>query len=305
MRLKVLFLFLIPYTVTMAQEIKINSVEISMRDLAASVNPRYDNNEKPGGLIKVQFPHEGATFESSMILGDITFKEGEYWVYLASGTKRLTVKYPKCLPVTVEFGDYGISSIESKTTYVIQVILLQEKTSKFKPKTIYLEPKVRIGQMMSVGASLGGYYRHFNAELNYLFGLTNSEEVYWNTSEGGEPFSYTYKPSYFGGKIGYAFYIGKPFRITPQIGLGSVQISGTEKQTSSNQVVASKGYALNASISARVDYLILPWLGVGISPQYSFALKKSDLYNRVSEVSSKVKGFANGFNVDVNLFITF
>ena len=304
MRLKLLFLFLISYAAIMAQEIKIKKAEIMTRDLAASINPRYDNNEKAGGLIKVQLPHEGATFESSMILGDIIYKEGEYWVYLATGAKRLVVKYPKCLPVTVEFDNYGFSSIAPKTTYVIQVLLLQEKISKFKQKTIYFEPKVRMGQMMSVGASLGGYFRHLNAELVYLFGFTNSEEVYWNTTEGGEPYSYTYKPSYFGGKIGYAFYIAKPFRITPQVGFGSVQISGTEKQTSSNQVVASKGYALNTSLSARFDCLILPWLGVGIAPQYSFALKKSDLYNRVSEVSSKVKGFANGFNVDVNLFVT-
>jgi hypothetical protein len=162
--------------------------------------------------------------------------------------------------------------------------------------------------MTALGASVGGYYNHLNVEVSYMRGLSESEEVFWNSTNNtgaGSPSSYTYKPSFFGGKVGYAFYLGRPFRITPQVGLGVVSLNGTENQKSDNQLDAKNGYALNASASVKIDYLILPWLGVGITPEYSIALSQSDLYERVADVSSKVDGFAKGFNMRLGVYVTF
>ena len=306
---KILILLCCLYaTLGFSQSIKVKGMETAVFDLTASTNPRYDINGKVGALIKVQLPESGATFESSMLLGDVKYNAGEYLVYLASGAKRLTIKFPHCLPLTIEFSDYDITSLETKTTYVLQILVSQEGSSRFKKNSFFVEPKMQIGGLTSFGSSIGGYVGHLNIEASYLMGLTESEEVYWNNTSNpnaGSPSSYTYKPTFIGGKVGYAFYVGKPFRITPQVGMGVVFLNGTEKKAGDTHLDAKNGYAVNASVSVRFDYLILPWLGMGLSPEYSLALSNSDLYKLVSDVSSKVDGFAKGFNAKLGVFINF
>ena len=308
MRVFFIYLFLFVCAYCQAQTLKVVKMEVSSSDILARTLPRYDINGTPGALIKVQLPQKGATFSTPLgVLGDVKDDNGEYFVYVPERSKQLTVKVSNALPVTIMFGDYGIKTVESKTDYVIQIII-EEGVSKFKKKNVYIEPQIQVGGMTAFGISLGGYVNHLNVEASYLMGLAESEEVFWNNtnySEAGNPSSYTYKPSFFGGKVGYAFYLGRPFRITPQIGVGVVSLTGTEKQNGDKALDAKNGYSLNASASVKIDYLILPWLGVGITPEFSFTLSQSNLYERVADVSSKVDGFAKGFNVRLGVYVTF
>ena len=302
----VLILFVCAYC--QGQSLKVVKMDTSSSDILARTLPRYDIDGIPGALIKVQLPQKGATFSTPLgVLGDVKDDNGEYLVYVPEKTKQLTVKISNALPITVVFGDYGIKTVESKTDYVLQIVI-EDGISRFKKKNVYIEPQIQLGGMTAFGISLGGYVNHLNVEASYLMGLTESEEVFWNNTSGvesGNPSSYTYKPSFIGGKVGYAFYLGRPFRVTPQVGVGVVSLNGTEKQESDKALDAKNGYALNASASVKIDYLILPWLGVGITPEYSIALSQSDLYERVADVSSKVDGFAKGFNVRLGVYVTF
>lgn len=290
-----------------AQSLKVVKMEMSS-DILARTLPRYDLNGTPGAIIKVQLPQMGATFSTPLgVIGDVKEDNGEYLVYIPERSKQLTVKVSNALPITIMFSDYGIKATESKTDYLVQIII-EDGVSEFKKKNVYIEPQIQIGGMTAFGISLGGYVNHLNVEASYSMGLTESEEVFWNNTNGvesGNPSSYTYKPSFIGGKVGYAFYLGRPFRITPQVGVGVVSLKGTEKQESDKALDAKNGYALNASASVKIDYLILPWLGVGITPEYSIALSQSDLYERVADVSSKVDRFSKGFNVRLGAYVSF
>lgn len=304
------FVFICVCSYCQGQTLKVVKMDMSASDISARTLARYDINGTPGALIKVQLPRKGATFNTPLgILGDVKDDNGEYWVYVPEKTKQLTVKVSNALPVTVMFGDYGIKMVEGKTNYVIQIII-EDGVSKFKEKNIYFEPVMQIGGMTAFGVSVGGYLNHLNVELSYMMGLTKSEEIFWNstntnTLETGSLSCYTYKPSYFGGKVGYAFYLGRPFRVTPQVGVGVLSISGTESQKSGKSADAKNGYAINASVSLKVDYLILPWLGVGVSPEYSLTLSKSNLFERVADVSSKIDGYPKGFGIKLGVFFTF
>lgn len=308
MRKLFVYLFLFVCAYCQGQSLKVVKMDMSSSDIIARTLPRYDLNGTSGALIKVQLPQKGATFSTPLgVLGDVKDDNGEYLVYVPERSKQLTVKVPNALPITIMFGDYGIKTVESKTDYIIQIII-EDEVSRFKKKNVYIEPQIQLGGMTAFGISLGGYVNHLNVEATYLAGLTESEEVFWNSTNGAESgnlSSYTYKPSFIGGKVGYAFYLGRPFRITPQVGVGVVSLNGTEKQKSDNALDAKSGYALNASASVKIDYLILPWLGVGITPEYSIALSQSDLYERVADVSSKVDGFTKGFNVRLGVYVTF
>lgn len=299
-------LFLV--TAINAQELKVDYFAASQSDITGRTNPRQHEG-KDCAVIKVLLASPKASFEG-LIVGDIAYKNSEYTVYVHPESKRIVVKLEGFLPLEVRFVDYGITEIIGKQSYILKLIIERNDNdiSEFKKKNIYIEPQIQLGSMTAFGTSIGGYVNHLNVEAAYMMGLSESEEVFWNNTnnvDAGSPVSYTYKPSFFGGKVGYAFYIGRPFRITPQVGVGVVSLSGTESQKGDNKLDAKNGYALNASASVKIDYLILPWLGVGISPEYSIVLSQSDLYKRVAAVSSKVDGFAKGFNVRLGVYVTF
>lgn len=300
------FLSFLSSTKVEAQELKVDYFA-SRYDITGYSKPRQYQG-KDCAFVKVLLASPKAIFEG-LIVGDIAYKNSEYYVYMLPESKRLVVKLEGCLPLEVKFEDYGIE-LEGKKGYVLKINIIRNDNdiSEFKKKNIYIEPQIQLGGMTAFGASIGGYVNHLNVEASYMMGLSESEEIFWNSTnnaEAGSPSSYTYKPSFFGGKVGYAFYLGRPFRITPQIGVGVVSLSGTESKKSDNQLDAKNGYSLNASASVKIDYLILPWLGVGVSPEYSLTLSKSDLYERVADVSSKVDGFAKGFNVRIGVYVTF
>lgn len=98
------------------QDIEVKKFEPLEKDQTAALSPRNDINDVTCGLIKVQIEEEGVEFEGN-IIGDVASHSSEYWVYLSKGTKRLNIKHPNYIPVTVVFEDYGITRIESKKTY--------------------------------------------------------------------------------------------------------------------------------------------------------------------------------------------
>lgn len=294
-------------------ELLVKSFLPSVNDLSARTNLRVDGNGRPCALVKVIFAEKNATFEcgnlASMIVGDVSFHTNEYWVYLVAGqggAKHLMVKHPKYPTVDVVFEDYGFKTLEALSTYTL-VVTSPRKLSRFKPKRFYGEVEGHFGMMNSVGTCIGGYFYNVNLELTYHYGFIKSDEIYWIngiSTDGEIPSSYKYTPSYMGARIGYGVNVGERFCITPQIGFGAVSLMGKEYQIGETTPGAHKGFAIDASVGAKVDYLFSKHFGVYVAPEYTFAIKKSDLFERVSSVSSKVRNFGTGFNVRIGIFVT-
>lgn len=135
--MKRILFFLISFYITSniisnAQEINILGLKHLPLDLSASMQPRFDSNNKYCALIKIVLTDENATFEGN-IVGEIDFKTNEYWVYVSPGTKLLKVKIPGYFPRLISFADYGITSLNSKSTYEL---LLLGKNNKFSTPQI-------------------------------------------------------------------------------------------------------------------------------------------------------------------------
>lgn len=103
-------------TIMFSQELTVKSFLEKTNELTASTHLRNDNNDVPCALVKVQLPINGAQFEPSVI-GHVDYKVNEYWVYLPNGAKHLKIKHPNYLTQDVIFENYGISKLQSKTTY--------------------------------------------------------------------------------------------------------------------------------------------------------------------------------------------
>lgn len=296
------------------EELNVKSFLPSVNDLTARTEIRNDNGGEPCALVKVILADKDVSFEcgnlASMIIGDVTFHTNEYWVYLAAGTggaKHLKVKHPNYPTIDVVFSNYGFSTLESQTTYTL-IISKPHKESKFKKMGFYIAPTGHFGMLNAISVTAGGYIKNFNIEAYYLYGLSSSEEIYWiasvNTGENNS-YSYTYNPSMFGANIGYGILLGERFRVTPQIGAGVVSLKGKEKSIGDNNPDAVNGYAVDMSFGVKAEFYIAKHFSIGIVPAYNVAVSKSDLFTKVSDISSKIKNFESGFNAKVMLSINF
>ena len=128
MRLAFFLLTIICVSSISAQDIEVKKFELLEKDQTAALSPRKDINGNVCGLVKVVLNEAGAEFEGS-VMGDVQFTGKEYLVYLPNGTKRLGIKHPDYLPITIVFADYGTKKVASSTTYELKV-----KTNKKKAK---------------------------------------------------------------------------------------------------------------------------------------------------------------------------
>lgn len=98
------------------QSFSVVSLENLPMDLTGSTQSRTDLNGKKCGLIKVQCVLDDVNFAGN-IIGNIEHKDGEYWVYITEGSKQLSVRHPKLLPLDVEFKTSLHDGIRSSSTY--------------------------------------------------------------------------------------------------------------------------------------------------------------------------------------------
>lgn len=103
----------------LGQEMEVDAFRANTMDLSASTHKRVDNNGEACGLVKVELPLEGVTFEGN-IIDDVKYNSGEYWVYLTSGSKNLRIKHPQKKPLSVNFDDFGIK-LEGSQTYLLSI----------------------------------------------------------------------------------------------------------------------------------------------------------------------------------------
>lgn len=158
----------------------------------------------------------------------------------------------------------------------------------------YLEAAGQVGFLMGAGANAGCYIHNFNIEAYGIYGLTNST-VYINYPNGRDPDSDQVTAYALGARLGYGIIIGSRLRVTPQFGFGLLNVVG--KQVSSS--------AMTLSLGARCEYALAKYVGVSATPEYSFAVSKKPVFEKLSAASSTVKGWGNGFNVRLGVYLYF
>lgn len=205
-------------------------------------------------------------------------------------------------------GDYDLKLMHSKyRTYEKRVQLdssnptlhIKMERQYQLPTCVYVQPSFQVGSMMAFGAEVGAYIKNVNIEASYLMG-TSKETLFWNyvgtSSEGKRPVEEEFSTAAFSAKVGYGFCFGTRLRITPQVGIGTVSVSGSQE---------SKGHVINATFGSRVDYAIAPCIGINLTPEFGFGVSESPVFTEISNISSTVNGWGNGFNLKLGLYLFF
>ena len=109
-------IFISIITLHAAEPLVVDKLNKKTTDLTSSVNQVLDNNGKPCGLLKVITNDKSMTFEGSVV-GKPEYKNGEYWVYISPGAYQIRIKTNSNEPLMLNFKDYNLAQVESKTTY--------------------------------------------------------------------------------------------------------------------------------------------------------------------------------------------
>ena len=299
-RLLTILLLFISITLN-AQEITVKAFSELTNDLSARTSRRYDINDEACALIKVQFPKPGATFEG-MIIGDVEFRNGEYWIYVSKGTKRLTVHLPEVPTITVIFADYGINQVTSSTTYSLE-FKFPEVKSGLKTK-FYVAVGFDAGGVMAPNLAFGVYLGNFNVELDVLLPLGSKQELYVNAATKSSE-RYTYKPAMMiGGLLGYGIHLSDKLSITPQAGLMYMKTSESTPSNNS-EPVASGSYCSSFDIRLKFEYFVTKKISLGIAPEYNMPVIKSDGFKALADASTKIAKWNNGIGVTLSINIKF
>ena len=123
----VLFLltFLFCTSIANADVLKVKSLLHDPLDLTGAINSKTDLSGNACALLKIVLPKEAANviFEGNTI--DIQNDGVEVYVYLTQGSKYLTIKSAGFEPLQIYFPDFGISALEGKQTYKIEVVKMK------------------------------------------------------------------------------------------------------------------------------------------------------------------------------------
>ena len=218
-------------------------------------------------------------------------------------------------PTQLETGEYNIAVFAKNYVPARKTIKVtsKEKNFEFKLKRQYLKSsgfyisgEYQLLALEGIKGSLGGFIKNVNLEANVIYGLKESEAIYWNSpNEMTEPSGYTYKPLYVGGRLGYGFIVGTRLRITPQVGAGIVMIKGTKVSDGVSDPKTTDGYCIPGLVGARIDFAVAPSVAICVMPTYSFSIMESKLYSQLSPASKTIKGYANGVSASAGLCFFF
>ena len=187
-------------------------------------------------------------------------------------------------------------SLNSSNPYV-QVSL--KKIYNYKNE-FYAEGNVKVGTLMGLGTTMGGYINNINIEASYIHGIGKSEPIYWSGNDS-PPITSNYKPvTNISAKLGYGFPISTRYRLTPQVGVVLTKLK-ENVENNSKITLADGANSINGTVSLRFSVAIKNHLALTISPEYSVAIHKSKGYSVLSEVSSKVKNWCEGFSVKLGI----
>ena len=138
-----------------------------------------------------------------------------------------------------------------------------------------------LGGSLLPGASIGAYYKNFNAQLDYYFG-DESYTDHWDDE-------LVHRVDYIGLRLGYGVKLASCIRLTPQLGCGYAHIKACEDGCWDG------GEGVYGTLALRAEYGILPWLSVTLTPEYRFSLTNSDSweieYGNYCDYSGMVKDF--------------
>ncbi len=211
---------------------------------------------------------------------------------------------------TVKLFSKGYKPIEKKVYFGNDTAMVFSLQKQYVRKTdYYFAAGVGIGSAMNVSASLGTHINNFNIEVNYQYCFDERPSIYWYNLEN----SYSHDEARYnpliiiGGKVGYGINAGTRFKFTPQIGYQFTKLKENlivMHNSSIGYGFIDGAYCSSLTVGIRAYCAFSSHFGMSLTPEYRIGVAKSEGFKTLSDVSSKIKSFGEGFNLNLSLVVT-
>ena len=337
-----IFVLLSGYLGCSGKTFSIKDISYLPADRAAtdSVSMVRDSNGDICALVKLSFPR----VEESVLSGDQIYRKeyhgNEWYVYMPPESFLFFIKYPGYEDLRVDLSEKFPDGVESGKTYKVDVLydenevksiltpifdtsvkmdrsqldsvinhmglsesiyIESRQSSMIRKSSIYFQAGYSFLGLSALNIGVGGYISGVNIEANFLMGFAKSDEIFWNDTSGeAMPVKATYSPMAMDFKAGYGVIIGRRFRLTPRVGIQYCIL-----RESSDRKVANNANAMSLPIGVKAEFAIVRHFAVSIEPSYTVCLSKSEGYSLLSDISGKVRGYSEGFGLNVSLNLNF
>lgn len=316
----ILLLWLCTAISIQAQDFGITKFKENLLDLTAARAAVKDKNGDICALIKFSVRDNKFKFEPNMGVVKTEQKVGETWLYVPAKTKRITIRHPQLgilrdyiIPVNIEQKVVYEAELQINNQEYLRSLLQKTKTDTVRimvpqePTILEVEAKRSVFFNVGAGFNVLGImgpeaYLGFNIynhviEGGFIYGISsvNNLSIYQNDN-GAFWGAYDYKAMRFFFRYGYDVEVSS-FLITPLVGAGINNISGTELQRSAGGDLFSNINTVSATIGCRLSYCIGKNIRLQIMPEYSLGIKKDRSFDVLSEVDSTLKSWTDGFGV--------
>ena len=165
-----------------------------------------------------------------------------------------------------------------------------------------LEKPLTLRSLGGITALAGVTFKNFDLQASYTFGLGESDEVKWYSTDGNDNYlsSVAYKRSTFAVKLGYQFILTERLGITPQLGYEIERLSGSVKDGTN---LYGDGASANClSLGAKLLWAPIQRLYVFANPAFSIGMSKDDNFKKITD-NSDIK--AGGFMMSIGAIFNF
>lgn len=287
-----------------AQNIQITKFERNFTSLIASTNPVYDNAGEACAMVRFFVRDMGFTIEANLGVVKTDTLSGEIRLWIPTGTKRITVRHEGMLPLS----GYEIPiRIESKVTYEATIDIEERKEKKESNAHVFLEARYNVMTLAGPEVGLGFEAKNHVIEVNAVYGLKKSDDLFFYDKDGNMNEAYSYQPFRLGLRYGYEIeIIENVLAVVPQVGCAYNLMSGkgvaSTVSTGDDYKTASSFSALGA---LRLQVALGNHLKLYVTPEYDYGLYKDDNCKWISDYDKTFKGWTDGFNLSVGLNVSF
>ena len=302
-----LFCLLLLTTDMSAQDMTVTKFEHDQYDPTAT-STKYmvkDGNDSICALILVKVPLKKVKFDGNVIKASPERKNGAYWVYVSPGTRFLEI-----IPSEDEklnSLDYKFDGVKGGATYQLVIKLPSDEPPK---SSFTVSAGFNVTPFLGPAVTLGFMFHNFTVEVGGAYGLNKSSDVYIYNKAGVLVDGYNYNALRGMLRVGYDFWPAPVFAVTPQVGAAINAIQGTRLNDigSPAEKVLDGATAMSGTFGARLMFAPAGVTGpfrLFVTPEYDFALSKDKNFEALSAFDSKIKSWAEGFNVNLGVMFYF
>lgn len=192
-----------------------------------------------------------------------------------------------------------------KDTYTVNL-----KRRFFYPDELYVSADYSLGNMSTIGATLGVFLSGFNIEASLGYGLDKKDEIYWLPNYVSKTTLVSEKPIKYdalntGVKMGYGMLIGNRLRFTPQVGFNYTAYMDNASRDNSSTDKTDMTSVLKGCVGARIDLAVAKGFCLAVAPEYNFKVSNGKPYESLAKVSETIDKAAKGFRLVGSLVFHF